>query len=53
MGKVRYNVNGQVFTTGNGPLAAIRAYNKKNPGNRFNRAKGHKITFEDYKERTA
>jgi len=55
MEKTRYNVNGQVFTTGNGALAAIvaydRTYDRKNPDNKFDRAKGHKILLEDYKER--
>ena len=51
MEKTRYNINGQVFTTGNGAIAAIVAYDRKNPDNRFDREKGHKILMEDYKER--
>lgn len=51
MEKTRYNINGQVFKTGNGAIAAVWAYNRKNPDNKFDRAKGHKLLLEDYRER--
>lgn len=45
--KRTFEVNNQTFTTCNGALAAIKAYNRKNPSNKFDRSKGHKIYIKD------
>jgi len=45
--KRTFEINGQIFKTVNGATGAIKAYNRKNPNNKFDRAKGHKIYIKD------